>query len=246
MRRGLTALFGAFGCAVSVLLGVTAAEAANLQISSTRLTLTQQQPITSLTVRNNSPDEVAVQAEVVAWNQDKGSDLFSPTREVLVNPAIFKVAAGREQVLRFGLQVGAAATERSYRLFLQELPHPQTAAGEIQTLLRFSVPIFVPAVNNTTDLQWVLTSGGAPSLSVDNRGARHIQITGLVLHGDGGRVLLDKKLSVYVLAGHRAELPFRPSAVKAGESVRLEIQSDAEPELAPVTLRAANAADAPR
>ena len=117
-------------------LAATGALATSLSVAPLRLVLTPERPVGSLTMGNSEDAEVAVQAEVLAWSQEDGRDVYQPTREVLVNPAIFRLPPGGRQIVRLGLQVPAEARERSYRVFLRQLPRDQAlpqnnAEGEI-------------------------------------------------------------------------------------------------------------------
>lgn len=234
-----------FGIAVVMLSTweIQSAQAANLQISSTRLLLTPERPIASINIRNSGEGEVAVQAEVLAWSQDEnGRDVFQPTRDVLANPTIFRITSNSMQVLRLGLQIGRDVTERSYRLFLQELPH-EPIPGQIQTLLRFSLPIFVPGSSSSQDLQWqmIAESDDSGVAVLSNRGATHIQVTGLTVRSAAGAVLTQQKLSAYVLPGRSRCLPVSVPHLRAGETVRVEVSTDAADEMSSIAVQVSNA-----
>jgi len=224
----------------------TGALAASLSVAPLRIVLTPERPVASLTMGNSDEGEVAVQAEVLAWSQEDGRDVYQPTREVLVNPAIFRLPPGGRQIVRLGLQVPAEAGERSYRVFLRQLPRDQALAqngGEgpkVQTLLRIGVPIFVPPLQLRQSLQWRLLAGGAGGrgyrLMLDNQGSEHIQVTQLVVRREGGGELLRKSLSHYALAGQSAGVELELPALPPDTRLHIEATTDA-----PETLSTVNA-----
>lgn len=217
------------------LLAAIGAQAASLSVAPLRIVLTPERPVASLTMGNTDEAEIAVQAEAVAWSQEDGRDVYAPTRDVLVNPAIFKLPPGGRQIVRLGLQVPAEVRERSYRVFLRQLPRdqalPQAGAEgpRLQTLLRIGIPVFVPPHKvQQQSLQWSLQSdAGKLRLVLDNQGSEHIQVTRVVVRRDGGAELLRKDLSVYVLAGQSAGIAPDLPALPPDTRLQIEAATDA-------------------
>lgn len=218
--------------------------AASLSVAPLRLVLTPERPVASLTMGNSDEaEEVAVQAEVLVWSQEDGRDVYQPTREVLVNPSIFRLPPGGRQIVRLGLQVPAEAVERSYRVFLRQLPRDQALPADggvkLQTLLRIGVPIFVPPLQLRQALQWRLQAGGAGGrgykLMLDNQGSEHIQLTQLVVRREGGTELLRKSLSHYALAGQSAGIELELPALPPDTRLHIEAATDAPEALSTVT-----------
>jgi fimbrial chaperone protein len=215
-----------------------AAHAGSLQVSPLRIELTPAKSIMSMTVRNGEPAEMQVQAEVLEWTQENGRDVYRPTRDVLVNPAIFRLGPQGTQILRMGLQVAPAAVERSYRVFVQELPQEDLSPGgagglRMQTLLRLGIPVFVPATAPRIDARWSLeqaaAAGDAPSLTLANAGTTHIQLTQIVLRQADGRELLRTPLSLYVLPGRATSLPLKlPPQVSLAPGALLQVEPTAD------------------
>ena len=115
------AVFGLF----VFLAGATVVNATDLGVSPVRVTLSDKQKMGTLTVRNNGAEPVPMQLEVLNWSQEEGNDVFTPTRELIVNPPIFTIPAGGSQLIRVGLRRAPdAQRELTYRIFLQELPPP--------------------------------------------------------------------------------------------------------------------------
>ncbi len=246
-----------------------AVQAASLYVAPVRVVLTPSRPVASLTLGSGEEEEeeeeeaeVAVQAEVMAWSQENGQDIYQPTREVLVNPSIFRLSPGAQQIVRLGLQVPAADTERSYRIFFQQLPRDQalprdgTRGAQLQTLLRLAAPIFVPPAGpSRQDAQWRLqraspssaTSGGSGHvLSLDNRGTDHLQLTQILVRREGGTELLRKNMSLYVLPGRSADVALDLPPLAPGSSLQIDAASDAPTALPAATVHIPRADTAPR
>jgi fimbrial chaperone protein len=242
-----------------------AVQAASLYVAPVRVVLTPSRPVASLTLGSGEEEaEVAVQAEVMAWSQENGQDIYQPTRDVLVNPSIFRLSPGAQQIVRLGLQVPAADTERSYRIFFQQLPRDQalprdgTRGAQLQTLLRLAVPIFVPPAGaSRQDAQWRLqraapSSATTPSggsghvLSIDNRGTDHLQLTQILVRREGGTELLRKNMSLYVLPGRSADVALDLPPLAPGSSLQIEAASDAPTALPAATVHIPRADTTPR
>jgi len=80
----------AFGI-ILLVMGASVVSAATIGVSPVRATLSANQKIEAITVRNNGTEPMSMQLEVMNWSQQDGNDVFTPTRELLVNPPIFTV-----------------------------------------------------------------------------------------------------------------------------------------------------------
>ena len=69
------------------------------------------------------------------------------TKDIVVYPGLLTLAPNEERKLRIGSTVPAGAAERSYRVFVEELPPlraPQTTnKSEVKVLTKMGIPIFV-------------------------------------------------------------------------------------------------------
>jgi fimbrial chaperone protein len=180
MRRAAYAMLVAI-----LLLGLAsrAADAGALQVSPLTVTLSDDQPIVTMRVRNVDRRQVIMQADVVSWSQPDGQDAYATTGQVVVIPPIFSLAPGAQQLLRVGLPEPLAGSdvERAYRIFLRELqPVEALADGQLHMALRIGLPIFVPPrASRAGELAWSLVDaeGAWSGLRVSNRSAEHIKIT---------------------------------------------------------------------
>ncbi|MDF0544403.1 fimbria/pilus periplasmic chaperone [Sphingobium sp. H39-3-25] len=217
--------------AALLLASPMAVRAATFSIFPVRIDLSEREPVQTMTVQNGSDTSTRVQVRIRAWRQENGQDVFEETRDVLVNPAMFEIGPGEQQIARFGMRTKAAAVEKSYRIFLEEVPSSAPRApGQIQTLLRISVPMFVPAEQAApAKLNWSLWPSGAHqvTLSVRNDGASHAHLSGLSLMSRDGHVLGKQGRAVYILPGATQPVLIDvKTPVAAGERLKLSASSD--------------------
>ena len=217
-----------------------------LQVAPLRIALSPGHPVVAMTIGNGDDADLAVQAEVFAWSQEDGQDVYRPTSDVRVNPAIFKLVPEGQQILRVGLQAPDGAVERSYRIFLRQLPAAEkpiaeSAGPRLQTLLRVGIPIFVPPQGAAADIvRWHLQpaaglQAGRYDLVIDNPGSAHVQLTRIVVTRGDGSTLVARSLSHYVLAGRSSVLPIELPPLAADANLRIEAQSD-DPDATPPAI----------
>ena len=219
------------------LAGANIVNAAALGVSPVRVTLSDKQKMDTITVRNDGTEPVSMQLEVLNWSKEDGEDVFTPTRELIVNPPIFTIAAGGSQLLRVGLR-GAPDAKREliYRIFLQELPPPpRPEFNGTKMLMRVSLPVFVlPKIAAKPVLRWqaVRTSDGSLKISLTNDGNAHIQIINFSLSKPGSaQPWITQKASDYVLIGQSLDWILPASAdysiPKSGATIQLFAETDA-------------------
>lgn len=210
--------------------GAGAARAGSFAVAPVRATLAAGQTVQTLTVRNTGATEAVVQLELLKWSQQDGKDIFEASRDVLATPPLFTLPPQGQQVIRVGLRTPPDATaERSYRLFLTEVPPPPLPGTQgLQIALQISLPVFItPAAAAAPRLQWrAMREGKGLRLSVTNSGAAHVQITRLRLTQTAGAELVDRTLSEYVLPGQARSWLLAPAAMP-GPRLHLRAQSDA-------------------
>ncbi|MDC0607690.1 molecular chaperone [Amylibacter sp.] len=225
-----------FGLCV-FLVGAIVVNATTLGVSPVRVTLSEKQKVGTLIVRNDGTEPVPMQLEIVNWSKEDGKDVFSPTRELIVNPPIFKVPAGGSQLIRVGLRGRTdAQRELTYRIFLQELPSPPDPNfNGTKLLMRLSLPVFVlPKVTAKPVLQWQAEriSDGALKVSLTNVGNEHIQIINFSLSQSGSaQPWITQNTSDYVLIGKSFDWILQAnqgySIPQSGTSMKLFAETDA-------------------
>lgn len=204
--------------------------AASLKLFPVRIELSSDQPVQTMTIENDSDEATRVQLRLVAWRQVDGKDVYEETRDVLANPGLFEVPSRGVQIARFGLRTSPGATEKAYRVFLEEVPTDRPSLpGEVRTLLRISVPVFVPPAKPAMRLDWRAVPGGAGKVAflIRNDGNVHVQINRLTLKAGRRAAPVSEDMSVYLLPGteKRVTLDVRDPP-REGEAFKIDAMTD--------------------
>lgn len=165
--------------------------AGSIQLSPLRLLMSDSVNTATLIVKNRGNTPSLVQVELLNWTQKANEEILEPTRDVLISPPVFTIAANSEQILRVVLRRKADSNkELSYRLILREVEDKSqvVSAGEIKVLLNISIPVFVqPSNKPQPQLVWRASVEDEKKLHIKliNNGTQHIQIKSFkLLNGD--------------------------------------------------------------
>jgi fimbrial chaperone protein len=193
---------------------------AGITISPISISLDAKRPADAVTFSNGTTENKVIQVEVMNWSHENGEDHFSPATDLLVSPPMFRVAAGAKQVVRVGLKSRAganSATEKTYRMFLQEVPEtaPVTAVegggSALRLLLRFGVPVFLkPTKALPESISWKASRNkdNSIALSVTNTSNRHLRVSEVKLESAGKSVAANN--FAYVFAGETYTWTLKP------------------------------------
>jgi fimbrial chaperone protein len=208
LRHALAALLLAAG-------GAGLAQAGSFSANPVRLSLPAGATSTSVALTNQGPETVTIQTTVMAWQQDGGRDVLTPSQDLVVSPPIFKVAPGATQTVRVGLlRAPDRERELTYRLFLQEVPPPRPAGEQgVSVALQLALPVFVqPPGRAAPSLAWQArpTPDGALELSLANSGTAHVQVVEARLVRPDGSVAAESAPRVYVLPGQSRSWSVKP------------------------------------
>ena len=149
-------------------------------VAPLRLVLDGQRMHETLRVINPSDRPIGIQVRAFAWTQADGEDVYAPTTDVLVSPAIVVIEPGETQFFRVQRRALPAAGERRYRVAIDQLPDPELAQnGMAMTRIRFTIPLFVDrATAAPAQLDW---SVKGDTLRVANRGQQSARMVSLAL-----------------------------------------------------------------
>jgi fimbrial chaperone protein len=193
-------------------LGSGRLSAGGLNVSPVQLYLKAEESKALLTLRNDGEEAARFQLEVNTWNEDpKAGMTLGPTDDVIFYPTLVALKPGETHKVRIGTTVPFGALERTYRLFVQELPPAEKAAqsrSAVRVLTRVGIPIFVqPAkVVESQALSQVVLGSGSASFDLENAGNVHLRVETIKLEGfaTGGARLFEREApGWYVLAAAR-------------------------------------------
>lgn len=174
-------MLGFLASATALGLSPIAASAGSFSISPLRVEFSPRTQTGALTLRNQEETPVVVQAEAVLWQQVDGEDQLSPTRDVLVSPAVFTLPGHGSQLIRVALRRPADQQQQlSYRLILTEVPQQANPMFTgLNMALRLSLPVFVaPTAPAEPRIEWSALRGadGEIALTARNTGNAHARV----------------------------------------------------------------------
>ena len=227
MRR-LRARQAAYGLAF-LFFASGPAWAGSFQVGPVSATLSANQKVAALTVRNTGADAATVQLQAMSWSQSGGKDVFAPASDILATPPIFTVPAGASQVIRVGTRgVPDALQERAYRLFLREVPPaPKAGAKGLHMVLEISLPVFIqPSLAIAPELHWQARriDAGHVKITASNTGTAHAHLSRLVLTDEDAKRLPIPTNPVYILPDSSHEWTIE-AAVAEGSHLALSMDS---------------------
>lgn len=158
------------------------------------------------------------QLRVFAWDESpKGQPLLSATEDIVFFPLQLVLAPGEERKARLGRTVPVDSSEKTYRLFVDQLPPPEKARGsqhesgfqhesEVRMMARVTIPIFIQPNKQVTEgrVEEMAMRKGLFSFQIKNTGNIHFLPQDIRISGFGvaGEAIFERKLNGwYVLAG---------------------------------------------
>jgi fimbrial chaperone protein len=201
-----------------VLLFPWISRAGDWRVTPIRLVLGKDAKSGAVTILNESDGRLQVQMKAFEWTQDaEGKDRYEETGDIHFFPRIMIFDKRGEKILRAGIKFPALEMERTYRLFIEEIPEPKKTEGaNIAIAIRFGLPIFVKPLKEETrgEIASLSMGGGVVNAVAKNTGNVHFLVRSVLVQGrDGaGKEIFSKELGGwYLLAGasrpYAAEVP---------------------------------------
>jgi fimbrial chaperone protein len=195
------------GALLALTLAVSASPslAGEFAVSPVRLDLDRNAKTGVVTVSNDAQEKLQVQMQLFEWTQDAdGKDHYEPSSDLVFFPKVMSLKKGEQKLIRAGFKVPATTTEKTYRLFIEEIPEPKVSEGQgatINVAIRFGVPIFLKPQKEESrgELTKVAVAQNKLAIAVNNTGNQHFIIkTIAVQSGDSFRKEIN---GWYLLAG---------------------------------------------
>jgi fimbrial chaperone protein len=186
------------------------AGAQGLDVAPVQVFLSPRDKSALVSLRNSSSEPKRYQLKVMSWRQDERGEMkLEPTRDIALFPGLLSLKAGEERNARVGVLTAFAAVEKTYRLFIEELPPPPVPGkAQVRVLTRVGIPIFLEATQPRaeTQLEPLALGDGKLRFALKNTGNTHVRPSSIRATGLGGtdKVLFEKEwTSWYVLAGDK-------------------------------------------
>lgn len=161
-----------------------------------------------ISVINEGVDPISFQIQAREWTQDAdGKDVYTETAGLVFFPQLMTAKGGETKVVRVGTKTPPPPHEKSYRLFIEEIPKREEAKGAVvRVAFRFGVPIFhLPAVEKKEGvLEEAKVEKGSFSVRIRNTGTVHLKVDEMEVVGKntaGEEVFREKPSGWYVLVG---------------------------------------------
>lgn len=190
------------------------------------------------TVINDGSEAATFQVSAVDWSQDpSGKEVYGPTKEIVFFPRIVTIAPGAQQVIRVGYQGPAPLKEKTFRLFIKEIPSGSRRDPEVRmrvaVTMQFATPIFVTPQRKQTvgNIGGLSHAGGKLLVTVLNKGNTHFRIDSMTVRGtgkDGAEVFSREVKGWYVLHDAQAVYPVPLPFEECGRTTVFEITASGD------------------
>lgn len=187
-----------------------------------------------LTISNESAEPARVQATAFAWSQrPDGTMALTPTDDVIFFPQLLTIASGEKRSLRIATTASVGSSEKTYRIFVEELPSLQSqlqpGSATLMVRTKLGIPIFLDPVDPVAKPAIVSASlhNGNLAFVLGNEGTQHFVITGGDVTGvaqNNAAIFRQPLTGWYVLAGGRRtfSIPLRDCSKLTKVDVRIE------------------------
>lgn len=207
---------------------------AEFSVSPIRIEFDRATRTSALTIRNDGTDKLQAQVTLSEWTQDEaGKDVYTDSKDLVFFPKLLTVEPGSEATVRVGVRNLPPSVERTYRLFVEEIPAPRKEGGaQVNVRVRFGVGIFVrPPVESFQGEIVALDVGkGILQVPVRNTGTLSFKVDKVVLCGTrkAGEPVLKETGGWYVLAGATRTFQIALSPAECRGLVRLDAEVEGE------------------
>lgn len=184
--------------------------AGSFSVFPIRIFLDSKNKTETLKIINESDDKVNLLVKAFEWTQDEnGKDSYEPTRDLVYFPRVFSIEGKGERMVKLGFQKKFPDIERTFRLFVEEMPNTQKKSGgaSLNIVLKMNLPVFVAPAAKAVDkgiIKDIVLSGKALSVTVQNTGNVHHMVKTIKVEGrdsSGEIITFPIKNGWYLLGG---------------------------------------------
>jgi fimbrial chaperone protein len=224
-----------FICAFSLVLIPSIAFSGEFRVTPIRLDFDRGAKSGVITILNEGGEKLNVQMKAFEWTQNvDGKDQYTETNDIIFFPRIMALEKNEEKILRAGIKIPATTREKTYRLFIEEIPEPKKAEGvNVAIAIRFGVPIFVKPLKEEMkgEIEKLELSKGVLNALIKNRGNVHFIINSIDIKGKNakGEDLFSKELSGWYLLSGVSRLyatPIPQEVCKGLSKLDIEVKTD--------------------
>jgi fimbrial chaperone protein len=166
----------------------------------------------ALSVINDGETAINFQITAEEWTQDEnGKDVYTATNDISYFPRMLTVNKGEERVVRVGIKQSILTVEKTYRLWITEMPDTERKEGlNIAMNIKFGSPLFIAPIKETVkgDIDAVtMGRDGRLGFHVTNKGNVHFFITGIDVTGlNNGKPIFKKSIAGWYLLANASRV----------------------------------------
>jgi fimbrial chaperone protein len=164
--------------------------AANFDIKPIKIFLDPQSKIEKLTLRNSSEEDLTVQIKGYHWTQnEKGQDIYQESKDLVIFPSIATIKTEEEKIIRIGTNLNSESMEKTYRIFVEEIPSgktTETKGSTVHMYMKIGVPVFISPIKKEEKgtIEAVNFQKGKAEIKVQNKGNLHFMVTSVQIKGE--------------------------------------------------------------
>jgi fimbrial chaperone protein len=165
------------------------AAAANFDIKPIKIFFDAQTKIEKLTLKNINEEDLTVQIKAYKWTQDEtGQDVYQDTTDLIIFPKSATLKKDEEKIVRIGTSLGSDSLEKTYRIYVEEIPSgdkADTKAATVHMYMKIGVPLFISPVKKDEKgaIEAVKLQKGKAEIKVKNQGNLHFVVSTIQVKG---------------------------------------------------------------
>ncbi len=185
---------------------------ANIEVSPVKVFMDAKNRIEKLTIKNQGESEINLRVKVFRWRQgETGQDIYDEdTGDLIVVPKILRLKKGEEKIIRIGINnLPAMEKEASYRIYIEEIPQPESEkkGATLRLYMKIGIPVFIGPEKRAPNIEIEAPptiENKELRLKVINKGNAHNIISRVLFTGKDfqGKEVFSRSVSGwYLLAG---------------------------------------------
>jgi fimbrial chaperone protein len=231
VARGFLGPVGVLAVLCSLALPSTA-RAASFTVNPTQINLTAGSTSALLTLKNESAETLRFQLTVVKWDQSADGEMeMTPSEDIVFFPKLVILASHEERKVRVGTSVAFGPNEKTYRIFIEELPPADSApsVAGVRMRTRMGIPIFLQPAKSAVSaaVDSLALNGGRVTVRVQNKGNAHFITDSVKVSGTNAQgVLVFNKVvnGWYILSGRSQLFAIPLSAAECAAAVTVDAE----------------------
>ncbi len=208
-------------------LAIPAAHAGGFGVAPIRLDFDSSVKTGAITVSSDDTARLSFQMKLFEWSQDKnGKDQYKESSDLIFFPQLMTLQPKDKRIIRVGTKSPPAAAERTYRLFIEELPDANAKRGkgaQVAVKLRFGVPLFVAPIEPRLagTIEDAALAKGEVRLRVRNTGNQHFRFE--TISASAGGAAIGQVEGWYLLAGAARSYTIKVDPQACAKAGRIEV-----------------------